>query len=126
MRSSIKKDAQEYAKAYVATGEGAGNRRKLATTIVAYRTATIPGYKDRFDEELSKIDLADLAVKERRHINYQNVGAATGATLLAAIYISNKIGATPVIVDWADEKITKASDNIHRRIQKFKNRRNNK
>lgn len=46
-----RRDAEEYAGAYMAYGEGAGTRRKLIEGTVAYKMEMVPGYREAFTRE---------------------------------------------------------------------------
>ena len=46
-------DAAEYAGAYMAVGEGAGNRRKLIEGTVDYKMEFVPGYREAFQNARS-------------------------------------------------------------------------
>lgn len=63
-----KKDAEEYARAKMFYGEGAGNRRKLIKAKVESKSKDA-GYKEAFDYALSQQNMADHAnkAKAERH-----------------------------------------------------------
>jgi len=64
-----RRDAQEYARAQMFYGEGAGIRRKLITNSVASKVERISGYHEAFTKELERQDMAEHAAaarKERR------------------------------------------------------------
>lgn len=66
------KDAYEYGLALMFFGEGAGTRRKLIQAQVSDKVHTIPGYGDAFDKafgNLSQMELAERAIKERKRID---------------------------------------------------------
>lgn len=66
------KDAEEFARAQMFFGEGAGTRRKLIQATVEHKNATWPGYKEAFGKALMKQDMAhhaSAAQKERRRID---------------------------------------------------------
>ena len=56
-----KKDADEFAKAKMFYGEGAGTRRKLIKAQVEARSKNDPAYKQAFDEALSNQNMAKRA-----------------------------------------------------------------
>jgi hypothetical protein len=59
-------DAHEYAAAYMAVGEGAGNRRKHIEGAVDYQMANVPGYREAFIKEHDSQDMAKHAEKARK------------------------------------------------------------
>lgn len=59
-------DAAEYAGAYMAVGEGAGNRRKLIEGTVDYKMEFVPGYREAFQDAHSKQDMAKHAEQARK------------------------------------------------------------
>lgn len=59
-------DAAEYAGAYMAVGEGAGNRRKLIEGTVGYKSEFVPGYREAFEAAHSKQDMAKHAEQARK------------------------------------------------------------
>jgi hypothetical protein len=59
-------DAAEYAGAYMAIGEGAGNRRKLIDGTVDYKMEFVPGYREAFTEAHAKQDMAKHAERARK------------------------------------------------------------
>lgn len=63
-----RKDAEEFARAKMFYGQGAGNRRKLINKSVEAKTKNNPDYKKAFDRHLAKQDMsthASAAKKER-------------------------------------------------------------
>lgn len=72
-----KKDAQEYARAKMYYGEGAGNRRKLIKNTVAERSKNAH-YKEAFDRYLSEQDMADHANKAKAERKVKDVKNGTG------------------------------------------------
>lgn len=66
IRKQAKKEAREYTQAKLAYGEGAGVRRRLIGETVSYKIERVPGYEEAFDAELSKQDVADMAVHAKR------------------------------------------------------------
>ena len=94
------KDAQEFARAKMFFGEGAGTRRKLIREKVSSRRNTVKGYGEAFDSALAKEDLGrhgDKAVSERKRkdvvkTNKQRAGAiarkATGEWGTQAAFVS--------------------------------------
>ena len=69
-----KKDAEEYARAKMYYGEGAGTRRKLIKNKVNQKSKD-SAYKEAFDYAMSKQDMnkhAEAAVKERHRNDRKN------------------------------------------------------
>lgn len=67
-----KKDAENWARAEMFFGEGAGIRRKHLQADIDTKTATIPGYLERFGAYYEKQDMAEHAIqaaKERKKID---------------------------------------------------------
>ena len=60
-----KKDAQEYARAKMFYGEGAGTRRKLINKSVEAKAKRDPSYKKAFDFHLERQDMSKHASKAR-------------------------------------------------------------
>lgn len=60
-----KKDADEFAKAKMFYGEGAGNRRKLIKAKVEAKSKKDPSYKKAFDSHLENQDFAKRASQAR-------------------------------------------------------------
>lgn len=69
-----RKDAAEYAAAYVAHGEGAGTRRRLIRATVDHRASTIPGYLAAFNEAILEQDMAKLASDAKRARKVKDIG----------------------------------------------------
>lgn len=67
-----RKDAEEFARARMFYGEGAGTRRKLINASVKQRSKNIPEYQKAFDFHLKNQDMSkhsDKAVSERNRID---------------------------------------------------------
>ena len=60
-----RKDAQEFARAKMFYGEGAGTRRKLIKAKVEGKSKKDPNYKKAFDQHLSNQDMSKHAEKAR-------------------------------------------------------------
>ena len=111
------KDAKEFARAKAFYGEGAGNRRKLIKSKVAYKSKTVPGYKKAFDHHSGKQDLnkhADKAVKERKRTdrktrNKQRRGAVarrlTGEWGTQAAFVALAAGGTAYLASPAGKQL---------------------
>ena len=75
-----RKDANEFAKAKMFYGEGAGTRRKLIKAKVEAKAGKDPAYKKAFDQHLSNQDMgkrASQARGERRRKDTANTTAKT-------------------------------------------------
>jgi len=59
-------DAHEYAAAYMAVGEGAGNRRKHIEGSVEYQMQFVPGYREAFEKAHATQDMAKHADQARK------------------------------------------------------------
>lgn len=74
-----KKDAKEYARAKMFYGEGAGTRRKLINKTVEQRSKD-PVYKQHFDAELARQDMAKHAAGAKRERKVKDVEKGIGKT----------------------------------------------
>lgn len=86
-----KEDAQRWASAEMAYGEGAGTRRKLMNAELQSKTLNIPGYWDAFNNAYDALDMnkfAKAAVKERKALDR----AAKASKNLRAIRTGNYQG----------------------------------
>ena len=79
-RRAAKKDAKEFARAKMYYGEGAGTRRKLIKATVEQRTKNDPFYKNEFDRQLAKQDMAEHASKARTERRTRDTANAVGKT----------------------------------------------
>lgn len=75
-----KKDAQEYARAKMFYGQGAGTRRKLINASVDAKSKKDPDYKKAFDHHLAKQDMSKHASKARSERKRKNVATSTAKT----------------------------------------------
>ncbi len=116
VRKEAARDAEEYARAQMFYGEGAGNRRKLISTTVKAKAERNPVYAMTFTRELDRQDMAEHAQKARKerkridvtHAVNKNVrSAASGdytglnASVLiigAAVYWAHKTGYDKVVI----------------------------
>jgi SRSO17 transposase len=76
-----KKDAEEYTRAKLYYGEGAGTRRKLIKATVEGKAKRDPTYKKAFDHHVGSTDLAKRASQargERKRKDTKNTVAKTG------------------------------------------------
>lgn len=63
VNAQAEKDAQEFARAVMYYGQGAGTRRKLIGQTVEYRKRTVPGYTQAFDHHFNNQDMSRHATK---------------------------------------------------------------
>lgn len=123
-----KKDAQEFARAKMFYGEGAGNRRKLIKATVEQKSKTNPSYKKAFDyhaesqdmskhaskaqRERKRKDVAGGAAKTARGINRSLVGPfgpALGASVAIGAYsLAKSTGTDKVVKDAAKQTMKNA------------------
>lgn len=75
-----KKDAQEFARAKMFYGEGAGTRRKLIKGTVEGKSRKDPMYKKAFDYHLNAQDMSSHASKARGERKRKNVANSTKKT----------------------------------------------
>lgn len=73
-----KKDAQEFARAKMFYGEGAGTRRKLIKAKVESKSKANPDYKKAFDSHLNSQDMSKHADKARGERKRKNVKKSAG------------------------------------------------
>ena len=92
------KDAAEYAAAQMSYGEGAGTRRKLIASAVAYKTERINGYGQAFDNAYHSQDITKHIKTAKRSRVTKDVGAVTSRNI-KAIARGDKNGmSTPIII----------------------------
>lgn len=75
-----KKDAEEFARAKLFYGEGAGNRRKLIKATVNAKSERSASYKKAFDHHLAKQDLSKHAEKAKSERRRKDVVGSTTKT----------------------------------------------
>lgn len=92
------RDAAEYAEALMSYGEGAGTRRKLITSAVAYKTERIPGYHEAFNAAYDKVDLTKTIKHAKRAGKTRDVGALTSKNVKAMTRGDIHHMSTPLIV----------------------------
>lgn len=130
------KDAQEFARAKMFYGQGAGTRRKLIKAQVEAKSRRDPAYKKAFDHHLNKQDLGKHAVKakkERRRkdaregtakavrgANRQLNGGfgpvgVTGAALAAGYVVAKQNNVDQILKDAASTKYSTYKSNQHRK-----------
>ena len=74
------KDANEFAKAKMFYGEGAGNRRKLIKATVEAKARKSPDYKKAFDHHLANQDMEKRASQARSTRKRRDVSKGTMKT----------------------------------------------
>lgn len=79
------KDAEEYARSYMAYGEGAGTRRKLIEGTVQYKMRTIPGYQESFYNASERQDMARFATEAKRTERRRRVNTAVARNTKAVL-----------------------------------------
>lgn len=92
------KDAAEFAAAKMAYGEGAGTRRKLIESAVAYKATRIPGYSQAFELALERQDIPALVKNAKRTRKLKDVGAVTGRNIRAVARGDRNGMSTPVVI----------------------------
>lgn len=75
-----RKDANEFAKAKMFYGEGAGTRRKLIKAKVEAKAAKDPSYKKAFDHHLSNQDMGKRASQARGERARKDTAKTTAKT----------------------------------------------
>ena len=126
------KDAQEFARAKMFYGEGAGNRRKLIKATVEAKSKKDPSYKKAFDDALARQDMSKHASKARgerrrkdtkakvgkgvrgtRHILNGNsqYASATTALLVGGALAAHRAGVDKVLLDTAKSSYSTAQQN---------------
>lgn len=130
-----RKDAEEYARAKMYYGEGAGTRRKLIKATVEERSKN-ENYKKAFDEALANQDMSKHAAKAKRE-RRRNDAAATASktgrgvvnvltghperlgagmmTAYMAYNVAHKTGADKVIAKMANDAVSKVKTELGRR-----------
>lgn len=79
-----KKDANEFARAKMFYGEGAGTRRKLIKATVESKAKKDPDYKKAFDHHVNNQDLGKRASQARGERRRKDVVSKTGKTARGA------------------------------------------
>lgn len=91
-----KKDANEFARAKMFYGEGAGTRRKLIKARVASKAKTNPTYQKAFDHHLASQDLGKHADKAQGERHRKDARAKVGKTARGVNRAVNGPFAAPV------------------------------
>lgn len=88
-----RKDADEFAKAKMFYGEGAGTRRKLIKAKVESKSAKDPSYKKAFDHHMGNQDLGKRASQARGERKRKDTVATTAKTARGVKNLVMKTGA---------------------------------
>lgn len=80
MNRAAKKDAQEFARAKMFYGDGAGTRRKLIKATVQSKSNNNADYKKAFDHHLANQDMSKHADKAKGERTRKNVVNSTAKT----------------------------------------------
>lgn len=75
-----RKDAQEFARAKMFYGEGAGTRRKLIKATVEQKSKADPSYKKAFDHHVANQDMGRHASKAKAERRRKDVTSSTTKT----------------------------------------------
>ena len=86
-----KKDAKEFARAKMSTGEGAGNRRKLIKAVVEQRRKENEHYNEAFDAYLEEQDMTKHAEAAKRERTVKDVATSTRRGLNTAVRVANTV-----------------------------------
>jgi len=86
-----KKDAKEFARAKVSTGEGAGNRRKAIKTIVEQRRKENEHYGEAFDAYLEEQDMTKHVNAAKRERTVKDVAESTRRGINTAARVFNTV-----------------------------------
>lgn len=119
-----RRDAQEYARAKMFYGDGAGTRRKLIKATVEAKAKKDPKYKEAFDKHVADQDMSKHASAARGERKRKDVVAGTAKTargiknvlvgnaafasttaiaLVGAWSVAKKTGADKVVMDSAKQ-----------------------
>lgn len=79
-----RKDAEEFARAKMFYGQGAGTRRKLIRATVDAKSKKDPTYAEAFDHHLGKQDMSAHASKARRERRRKDTTEKTSKTVRGA------------------------------------------
>lgn len=98
INKEAKKDAAEYMAAQMSYGEGAGTRRKLIETAVAYKTERITGYGEAFNTFMHTEDPLKHIKNAKRSRLAKDTAAVTGRNIRAVARGDRHGMSTPVIL----------------------------
>lgn len=131
-----RKDAEEYAKAYMSYGEGAGTRRKLINGTVDFKKHTVPGYAEAFERNARQQNMAAHAKHAQQEARRKNVtgtvtrnaraiatgrheNLTTGFLITSAIVVGlHQTGLDRDIYAFGKRKFQKAKSRIKKRFAK--------
>lgn len=98
---TAKKDAQEFARAKMFYGEGAGTRRKLIKNTVEARSSKDPSYKKAFDLALAEQDMSKHAAKARTERTRKDISKNTAKTARGVKNLFIGSGASVTLASYA-------------------------
>ena len=113
------KDANEYARAKMYYGEGAGNRRKLIKNTVEEKSKD-PGYKEAFDYAMSRQNMDDHVkkAKQERKVNDIKAGVPRVARRTVAA-VGTLVSAAAVLHYYGlDKELIKAGKEFSRQMKR--------
>lgn len=132
VQKEARRDAEEYARAEMFYGEGAGTRRKLIAATVESKMYRNPIYARAFEKELARQDMAEHAAKARKERrrrdatelvtkntkaiasgNYQNAQGGV-IVLVAAGYALHKTGLDKRLFEKSRRLYAQGVDRIRR------------
>jgi hypothetical protein len=132
-QKEARRDAEEFARAQMFYGEGAGTRRKLIQATVDSKIARDPAYGRAFRHELERQDMAEHAQKARKERRRTDASSSVSRNVRAIARGDNKgVNASLLVLGTVvyyahqtglDVKIIDASK---KRYDKFKQKRANK
>lgn len=128
-----RRDAEEFARAQMFYGEGAGTRRKLIQATVQSKIDRNPAYGRAFAQELSHQDMAEHANKARKERSRQDKSESVSRNVRAIARGDNRgVNASLIVLGTVayyahqsgiDKKIYDAAK---ARVDKFRTKRANK
>ena len=92
-----RKDAQEFTKAKMFYGEGAGTRRKLIKAKVEAKSKKDPSYKKAFDHHVNNTDLGRRAEQARGERRRKDIKKSTGRTVRGVKNLALGTGAATTV-----------------------------
>lgn len=95
------RDAAEYMAAQMAYGEGAGTRRKLIETAVAYKVERIGGYHEAFERHMHTLDPTKFIKNAKRTHRAKRVSTVTSKNIRALARGDRNGMSTPLIIGLA-------------------------
>lgn len=96
-----RKDANEFARAKMFYGEGAGTRRKLIKATVEAKAKKDPSYQKAFDHHMANQDLGKRAAQARGERKRKDTTKAVGKTARGVKNLALGIGAPVTITSLA-------------------------